>query len=300
MYDQKCPHPMASAGKITRLKALTLAMSLLLLVAPGLTQEIKDIVYAITDSRPLKLDLYLPEKTKNAPIIMHMHGGGWKKGSKTSCTVKFLIEHGYAVASIEYRFSDEAIFPAQIHDCKAAVRFLKSQASKYGYNPKKMAVSGSSAGGQLAALLGSSHGVEPLEGEVGKHLKQNTRVQAVIDFFGCSDFILRGETQPKRANSKTGIVSKYLGGPVNEQPEQAKLASAVTHMDPNDPPYLIFHGKADTSVLPDQSERLHSVCKEHNVESTLVMLDGVGHSSKPFCSPENKKLMVKFLDKHLK
>lgn len=262
--------------------------------------EIRDVEYATIGNRSLKLDLFLPDNTTNPPILVYIHGGGWRGGSKDSCPMKFVLEHGCALASIEYRFSQEAVFPAQIHDCKAALRFLRANASKYGFDAGKIAVAGRSAGGQLAALIGSSYGIHLLEGNIGNHLDQSTRVNAVIDYYGCSDFILRTKTQPSRANDKGSVCYDFFGGPAKNRLSLAKLASAVTHLDPTDPPYLIFHGTADSVVLPDQSYRLHLTCLDNDVDSQLVMIEGAGHGGESFFSPQYRDLVIEFLNKTLK
>src|SRR5262245_52847203 len=150
-----------------------------------------DVVYAEADGQKLLLNLYLPKDAvaKNAerpPLVVFIHGGSWRAGSYKSCSVEFLAEEGFAVASIEYRFTSVAIFPAQIHDCKAAIRWLRAGAEKYGYDATRIGVAGSSAGGHLAALLGTSGGVEDLEGSVGLkdgvggNADQSSRVAAVV------------------------------------------------------------------------------------------------------------------------
>jgi acetyl esterase/lipase len=262
--------------------------------------EIRDIDYASVGERPLKLDLYLPANTESPPLVIYIHGGGWRSGSKDNCLIKFVLEHGYALASIEYRLSSEAIFPAQIHDCKAALRFLRASASTYGYDAGKVAVAGASAGGQLAALMGSSHGVPAAEGNVGSHLDQSTQVNAVIDYYGASDFLLRSKTQPGRANDEGSVCYDLFGGAVRDRISLAKLASAVTHLDPDDPPYLIIHGTADRVVLPDQSYRLHLTCLDNGVDSQLIMIEGAGHGGDEFFSPEYRERVIEFLDRTIR
>ncbi len=261
---------------------------------------LRDIEYAVVGERSLKLDLFLPDNTRNPPILIWIHGGAWHSGSKDSCPMKFILDHGYALASIDYRFSQEAVFPAQIHDCKAALRFLRANASEYGFDGSKVAVAGSSAGGQLAALIGSSYGVALAEGNIGNHLDQGTEVNAVIDYYGCSDFVLRSKTQPGRANDAGSVCYNLFGGPVKDRLALAKLASTVTHLDPTDPPYLIFHGTSDNVVLPDQSYRLHLACLDNGVDSQLIMIEGAGHGGDSFFSPQYRNLVIEFLDKAMK
>ena len=169
---------------------------LLNLCSAETVKEIKDIEFAKIKDHSLKLDLYLPEKAKESALVVWIHGGGWQKGSKNDCKVKWLTEHGYSVASISYRLSQIAKFPAQLHDCKGAIRWLRANSSRYGYKTNHIVVAGSSAGGHLAALIGTTSGNQRLEGDVGGNLNQRSSVSAIIDYYGATDFILRSKTQP--------------------------------------------------------------------------------------------------------
>ena len=160
--------------------------------------QIKNIQYAEVDGKPLLLDLYLPEKVEGSPLVVWIHGGGWKGGTKEKCFVTWLSNFGYTVASINYRLVDVAKWPAQIHDCKGAVRWLRSNAHTYGYSPDCVIAAGASAGGHLAALLGTTGGHKELEGDVGGNQEQSSRVQAVVDYYGATDFPLRSRTQPSK------------------------------------------------------------------------------------------------------
>ena len=148
--------------------------------------EHRDLVYAKTPQRELALDLYIPDGATKPPLIVWVHGGAWRAGSKAKPPALWMLERGYAVASISYRLSQQAVFPAQIHDCKAAIRWLRAHASKYGYDAERIGAWGASAGGHLVALLGTSSGVKELEGDLGYN-DQSSRVQAVVDYFGPTD-----------------------------------------------------------------------------------------------------------------
>ncbi len=252
------------------------------------------IEYANVDGQSLKLDLYHAATADPAPVVVWIHGGAWIQGNRAPCPIAYLTDHGYTVASISYRFTDKAIFPAQIHDCKAAVRWLRAL-----YPNSKIAVAGASAGGMLAALLGTSGDVKELEGTVGEHLDQSSRVDAVIDYFGATDFVLRSKTQPKRANEPGSVVYKLFGGGANEKVELAQLASAAYHVSPDDPPMLVFHGDQDKVVLIDQSQRIDEVYKKAQLPIELVVLPGVGHGGKEFFGDTNKKKIFSFLFKTL-
>ena len=148
--------------------------------------EYKDLIYASTQQKQLALDLYIPDGAPKRPLVVWIHGGAWRAGSRAKPPALYLTAQGYAVASISYRFSQEAVFPAQIHDCKAAIRWLRANALKYGYDATRIGVWGASAGGHLAALLGTSGGVKGLEGDLG-NARESSTVQAVVDFFGPTD-----------------------------------------------------------------------------------------------------------------
>jgi len=264
------------------------------------TKTIKDLEFANVDGHSLKLDLYLPQNVKKPPLVLWIHGGGWRAGSKDKCSIKWMTDKGYAVASISYRLTDKAIFPAQIHDCKAALRWLRANESKYNYSAKKVAVAGSSAGGMLAALMGTSGDVKSLEGTVGGNNSYSSRVDAVIDFYGASDFVLRSKNQPHRANEPGSVVFRLLGGGADKKVELAKLASAAYHVSSDDPPMLVFHGDKDKTVLLDQSLRIQEVYNKSKLPLDLHILKGAGHGGKQFFSDENKEKMTSFLNKYLK
>lgn len=169
-------------------------------------RSVLDIEFAAPDQHSLKLNLFLPTDGSNPPLVLYIHGGSWRTGDRKECPVKWLAEHGYAVASIDYRLSQQATFPAQIHDCKGAVRWLRANASSYGYSSEKIAVVGSSAGGHLAVLLGLTAGVESLEGSVGGNAERSSAVQAIVDYYGPTDFLLRAKTQPENTDAPKGNV----------------------------------------------------------------------------------------------
>ncbi|MCA9038788.1 MAG: alpha/beta hydrolase [Planctomycetaceae bacterium] len=263
-------------------------------------KTIPDVEYANVDGHSLQLDLYLPEGVEQPPLVVWIHGGGWRKGTRKNPRIEWITQDGYALASISYRLTDKAIFPAQIHDCKGAIRWLRANAEKYGYNADKIVIAGSSAGGMLVALLGVSADVKELEGDVGGNLDQSSRVQGIVDYFGAHDFILRSKTQPAKTSSPEGSVYLLLGGPVEEKLELAKQASAVTHVTQDDPPLLILHGSEDTTVLPAQAHRLESVYQEAGLPVELMMLEGLGHGGNGFNAPEIEQKVREFITQHSK
>jgi len=264
-------------------------------------QLTRDIEFARVDGQGLLLDLYQPKGVERPPLFVWIHGGGWRGGSRKRVPLNAVVEHGYALASISYRFTDKAIFPAQIHDCKAALRWLRANAGRFGYNADWIAVGGSSAGGHLALLVGTSGDVKELEGTVGGHLDQSSRVQAVIDYYGPSDFVLRGRTQPERAYTEKSGSFALLGGKVNNGkvfPELETTASPAHYVSADDPPLLVFQGENDKTVLPDQSERIVELYERAKLPATLVLVDKAAHGGRKFYSGEHLQTALRFLDQH--
>jgi acetyl esterase/lipase len=264
----------------------------------------RDLAYGPHGERN-KLDLYLPKDAKGpVPLIIWIHGGGWANGSKgRGGPALALLPKGYAVASINYRLSGQAIFPAQIEDCKAAVRFLRANAKKYGLDPDHFGAWGSSAGGHLVALLGTSGGVKELEGK-GGHPDVSSRVQAVCDWFGPTDLLKMNEQAGKGGridhDAPRSPESRLLGGPLQKRKEQARKANPITYVSKDDPPFLIMHGDKDPLVPIGQSELLQEALKKAGVECTLIRVKGAGHGGRGFSSPENRRRIEAFFSKHLK
>jgi acetyl esterase/lipase len=243
-----------------------------------------------------KLDLYLPEKANGPlPVIVWIHGGAWQAGSKENPHGLAMVPRGYALASINYRLSQHAVFPAQIQDCKAAIRWLRANAPKYHLDGEHIGVWGASAGGHLVALLGTTGGVKELEG-AGGNLDQSSRVQAVVDWFGPTDFTHLGPT----LNEANSVVSRLLGGPASENKAKAAQASPVRHVSKDAAPFLIMHGDKDNLVPISQSEELAEALKKAGVEVTFQTLPGAGHGGSAFTNPENRKLIGDFFNKHLR
>ncbi len=265
---------------------------------PEGVRALRNLEYARVGEKSLLLDLYLPEKASGPlPVIMWVHGGGWRGGSKERCPAIPMTEHGYAVASINYRLSQEATFPAQIHDCKAAVRWLRANAKKYGLDPKRIGAWGASAGGHLVAMLGTAGDVKDLEGQEG-NLKYSSRVQAVCDFFGPADLAkMAGKRERMPPEAPYAPESLLIGGPLLENLDKAARASPVTYVSRDDPPFLIAHGDQDNLVPLEQSQVLYDALKRAGVEATLHIVQGGGHG---FRSPEAYAKVLEFFNRHLK
>ncbi len=249
-----------------------------------------------TDNYRQVLDLYLPEDSCGPlAVVIFVPGGGWVFGDKEHVApyVDSLLSRGFAIAATQHRFSNQpepgSTFPAQIHDIKATVRFLRGNAAKYNLDPTRFAIFGESSGGHLSALMGTSAGIEFLEGTVGDYLDEPSNVHAVGDFFGPIDLIAHGAIW----NSPTGIISLLIGHPIqdvldnlnNPDPPYPQLvallisANPATHIDPGDPPFFIVHGTEDDQVALSQSQNFHAALVNAGVPATLTILKGAGHAA---------------------
>lgn len=236
--------------------------------------EQKDIEYGKVGDRQLLLDLYAPANMDApAPALVFMHGGGWEKGQRGDYkfyAVRF-AKRGYVVATVSYRFTDEATFPACIQDVKCAVRWMRANADKYHIDPKHIGAVGGSAGGYLAMMLGYTAGVAEFEGD-GGHAEQSSAVQAVVDFYGPCDL-----TDPLSRNHP--VILKLYGGKTYEEiPQQYELGSPIKHLDKTDPPTLIFHGTIDELVPLEHSQRLAKELSGLGVPCELEIFEGYPHT----------------------
>ena len=253
-------------------------------------QMVRDLEYVPGGHERNRLDLYLPEKAaRPLPVILYVHGGGWQGGDKSNGPAFRFAAKGYAVASMNYRFSQHATFPAQIYDCKAAVRWLRANARKYGLDADHIGAWGGSAGGHLVALLGTTAGVKELEGPGGNE-EQSSRVQAVVDWFGPTDFLTVGAKETR---------TQLLGGDPQTNKEKALKASPMTYVSKDAAPFLIMHGDEDQTVPIAQSETFAAALKKAGADATFVVIKGGKHGGALFTNAESMKLIEDFFARHL-
>jgi acetyl esterase/lipase len=247
------------------------------------------------------LDIYLPANAKGkVPLVVFIHGGGWLSNDKYADigymkkTVFEIVNNGFALASIDYRFSTQAVFPAQIQDCNRAVSFLYDNADKYGFDKNRFSIMGFSAGGHLASLVGLSK-----NNNINTFFMPGTSkafyFKAVVDFYGPAELILFPGN-----NDEKSPEALLIGAAPLERPDLAKAASPVTYVDKNDPPFLIIHGEKDQLVSPNQSKLLSSWLSVSGVQNELVIVKDAPHFGVMFDSDEVRNKVLNFLLMKLK
>jgi acetyl esterase/lipase len=269
----------------------------------GAVRVLKDLSYADNKNPRQVLDLALPvvKSEKPLPVIAFIHGGAWRAGNKNGGLkrVAAFVDSGrYAGVSIGYRLTNEAKWPAQIHDCKAAIRWIKGNAQKYNLDPGRIAVYGTSAGGHLVAMLGVSGGVKELEGSLGIHTDQSSRVTAVANYFGPSQLLTMNDFPGKMDhNAADSPESLLIGGAIQQHKDKANAASPMQYVTADDAPMLLVHGDADPLVPFNQSEILDAALGKAGVSATLVRVAGGGHGN--FRNPAISAQLSAFFSKHL-
>ncbi len=259
---------------------------------------LRDVPYVTGGGKSQQLDLYLAPESKPRPLIVWVHGGGWQGGGKNTGLGSKIVGRGYVFASLNYRLSQEAIFPAQIEDCKAAIRWLRAHAAEYGIDPTRVGVWGESAGGHLVALLGTTGHTKQFD--VGENLAQSSAVQCVVDWYGPADFLHWGDPPISPDEDKsTTAVAHLLGGTVATHEAAARAASPVYDVAKDSAPFLILHGQKDPLVPLQQSQLLDATLRQAGVESTLIVVPGARHGGPEFFQPMLLKAVADFLDSHL-
>jgi acetyl esterase/lipase len=266
----------------------------------GESIAIRNIPYTAHPTPRQNFDLYLPRHNsdKSLPFIIWIHGGAWIMGIKEWDNVKYLVRHGYAIASIDYRIAPENRFPVQIQDCNLALNFILAHAADYGLNPGQFVVGGASAGGHLALLLGLARhehtfGADP-----------SIKPKAILDFFGPTD--LNDQMNDLQViHSEKGIKliqdagTKLLGTPIEQSPDLAKWASPITYVSAASPPVLILQGGKDDLVPVAQSRRLHAALDQAGVKNQLIMVNDAGHDGPLFSTQEMESRVIGFLNEVL-
>lgn len=240
---------------------------------PAAAEFAGDVAYAENGHERQKLDIAFLKNGRARPLLVWIHGGAYMGGDKSENHAIWgeLMTEGYAVATINYRLSGDAKWPAQITDCKAAIRYLRAHAKAYNLAPGRIAVWGSSAGGHLAALVGVSGGVKSFD--IGEHPEHSSAVSCAVDLFGPADF----ETMPQ-FTSPDSPEARLWGRPTSEALEMARSASPISYLSRDTPPLLILHGDADGVVHLSQSQQLHAAMEKAGAPGELVILPGAGHS----------------------
>jgi acetyl esterase/lipase len=268
-------------------------------IPPGV-ELILDVSYGSVKGVPLLLDLARPRERASAklPAIVYMHGGAWQSGSKADGVpaICYYAAHGFVAASVGYRLSSQAQFPAQIEDCRCAVRFLRAMADEYGIAPARIGAMGASSGGHLAILLGLTGGGTEFADKGGWE-NFSSGVSAICDLFGVSDFF---EMPRRHLPDVVNATSKFLGGSIDLVPERYIAANPIRHVHSAAPPFLIVHGDRDDLVPLRQSELLHAALKAAGVNATLYVVKGASHGSIEVVTPEVRSIILAFFEKHLK
>jgi acetyl esterase/lipase len=278
------------------LKRLTISQRIIR-VLPGV-ELLPNIAIGNDGPRPLLIHLARPHRDRGRlPAVVYIYGGGWQHGNPDQglWAIAALALRGYVAASIDYRLSHEATFPAQIADCKCSIRYLRAHAAEYRLDPDRIAAVGPSAGGNLAALLGTSAKARELEGQ-GGWAGERSDVQAVVDWSGPIDLLRMAEDQGNSFSSETWM-ARMIGGPLLEEREKVIAANPVTYISRTTPPFLIMHGDADDVVPFNQSQILDDALRAGGARSTFFRMPSRGHG---FLGISAMRLTAAFLDRELK
>ena len=244
----------------------------------------RDIEYASIQGHSLRLDFYEATEAKaDSPLVVWIHGGAWRSGSKSSVPVKPWLDHGFKIASVDYRLSGQARFPAQVHDIKAAIRFLRHQAESLKFDPDRIIVAGASAGGHLAALIGVSNDLKELEGTVGDNPTESSSVCAAVSFYGASNLnSILGQSTAHGLSVRVPALQLLLGGQPEQVPDLSRLASPITHVDQKDPPLWLIHGDADPQMPIEQSTELDQIYRQNKLAVRYDIIVGAMHGGAEF------------------
>ncbi|MEO8441093.1 MAG: alpha/beta hydrolase [Betaproteobacteria bacterium] len=280
---------------------LALVALVLLLATPRAAPEIeviRDVVYGVGGETPLLLDLAMPKAGDGPfPVVVFLHGGGWLAGNRQEMNhfIEGVAGLGYVGITVEYRLVPAARFPAQVEDCKAAVRWVRANAAKYRMNPERVGAVGFSAGGHLASMIGVTDGKDGFDGS-GGNPGLSSRVQAVVNFFGPTDFTTRDWPR----DLETEVIEPFLGGSFAARADTYRRASPINYVTKDAAPFLFFHGSDDKLVPVDQSIRLGEKLKSAGVAAEVHVLAGEGHGFTDANNQKAMRQMLDFLDARLK
>ncbi len=268
---------------------------------PSDVELVSDVVFGKGGDRDLKMHILKPKKAieEPMPVVVFIFGGAWRTGSRDAGIkpLSALAQKGYFCVSIEYRFSQEALFPAQLEDVKCAIRFLRSKAAEYHINPDKIGVWGQSSGAYLAVMLGTTGDMKDFEGKGGA-TEFSSRVNAVVDWFGPTDFTKMDVAGSKMKHDPADSPeSRLIGGAIQENKDKCAKASPLTYVTSDDPPFLIMHGDRDPVVPYNQSELLVAALKKAKVKCVFEPVPGGGHG---FVGPQHEKKVLAFFDEQLR
>lgn len=264
---------------------------------PDKVTFLRDIEFANPDNQHLQVNLARPKEESGLhPAVVCIHGGGFRAGKREGYDklLVTLAQHGYVAITVTYRLAPAHQFPAAVHDCKAAVRWLRANAGQYGVDPTRIGVMGGSAGGHLAQFLGVTAGVPQFEGE--GNLDQSSAVSCVVNFFGPSDFT---KSYDKSVDAKE-VLPLFFGGDLSTKRREHIIGSPLYWVTPNAAPTLCLHGTADEYVAFEQATWIVEKLKAATVEAELVGFEGAGHGLRGVPSEKTETLMIDFFDKHLK
>jgi acetyl esterase/lipase len=285
---------------------LTLSLFLLLATAAsaGTFTTYEALEFASPNATPLLMDLRVPDGPGPHPVILYLHSGAWIMGDRFGGPAIRQASRGYAVASIEYRLAPQNIWPAQIEDPKAAVRWLRANAARFRLDPNRIGVFGTSSGGHLAAVLGTSGGVASLEGMSLGNPQFSSRVQVVVDLYGPTD-LLKIEAQklpciPLDGNASYMPPSLLMGCPIQSCKEWTATANPMTYVTADDPKFLIMHGMLDCLVPFQQSVMLHQALQTKGLDSKLVLIPAGDHGGSVFDQTKYQTMVDEFLDANLR
>jgi acetyl esterase/lipase len=263
--------------------------------AADAARHFADLVYATVGTKALGLDLHLPAGVQHPPLLVFVHGGAWTTGSKMQYP-SFLMTRGFAVASLDFRSSNEAPFPADVFDIKAGIRYLRAKAQQYGYRTDRIAIVGASSGGHLAELVGVTNGVAALEGDEGDYRAESSSIQAIVSYFGASDLTtILAQSTPAGLTVREPALKRLLGAAPDQVPELAKLASPIFHVDANSPPIMLLHGDQDTQMPLNQVYEMQWAYEQAGKHAEVLILHGVDHDAVPFFRDAPVDRVVKFL-----